>query len=166
MVSLDVYVIAAAFRLYSTINRLQKMRQTKTLVYSSALLVVLFLYGCTGTGTKSTPSLLPAMEDETRTAVFVSRRTGYAGSARLMEVTIDGASIGTLGNKEAVSHDVSAGEHVVQVRQTGPSILNEPTKIFTVDEGQKAYFVVDLTTGFFKNTLKLTAVTRDSFLNP
>jgi hypothetical protein len=72
--------------------------------------------------------------------VLVIRKTGFQGSAALVEVVVDGVVAGDLGNKETLAHRIPAGEHSVLVRFKGIGGLglNKVMKTFTLENGEKA----------------------------
>jgi hypothetical protein len=125
---------------------------------------LVFLSACTGTGSTS-KSEFYSLVDSNKTAVLVVRNTGYAGSAALVDVRIDGVSIGTLGEKEVLTKELSAGSHRVAVKFKGLGGvgLNDVAKVFTLEVGEKAFYSIQLETGFLTNKLKLVGLTKDSF---
>ena len=78
---------------------------------------------------------------------------------------IDGVSIGTLGEKEVLSKEISVGSHrvAVEFKGLGGIGLNDVAKPFTVEAGDKVYYSIQLETGFLTNKLKLVGLTRESF---
>ncbi len=120
--------------------------------------------GCTGTGS-SNKAQFYSLADSPKTAVLVVRNTGFAGSAALVEVKVDGIIVGTLGENEAISQEIQEGNHTISVRFKGLGGvgLNDVAKVFKVETGDKAYYSIELETGFFTNKLKLIGLTKDSF---
>lgn len=130
------------------------------------LALSLFITGCAGTGVKGVGMLLPVIESEEQTAVFVVRQTGMTGVAQLVEVAVDGVVIGTIGNKEVVHTSLEPGDHSVTVRFTGIGGIgiNKVMKTFSLSEGEKAFYTIKLKTGLLTNKLELIGVTKDTFV--
>ena len=128
------------------------------------IITAVLVAGCTGTGSSNKAQFYP-LADSPKTAVLVVRNTGYAGSAALVEVKVDGVIVGTLGEDEAISQEIQAGSHTISVRFKGLGGvgLNNVAKAFEVETGDKAYYSIELETGFFTNKLKLIGLTKDSF---
>ncbi len=142
-------------------NNIKKLNLSKLLLASTCLIL---LSACTGTGSTSKSQFFSVVDSDI-TAVLVVRNTGYAGSAALVDVKIDGVSIGTLGEKEILSKEISVGSHrvAVEFKGLGGIGLNDVAKPFTVKEGDKVYYSIQLETGFLTNKLKLVGLTRESF---
>ena len=142
-------------------NNIKKLNLSKLLLVSTCLIL---LSACTGTGTISKSQSF-SIADSDITAVLVVRNTGFAGSGALVDVRIDGISIGTLGEKEVISKEISVGSHVIAVEFTGIGGigLNDVAKSFTVKNGDKVFYSIQLETGFLTNKLKLVGLTKDSF---
>ena len=143
------------------------MEQVKNINITKLFLLsicLIFLSACTGTGS-TTKSQFFEIADSDSTAVLVIRNTGFVGSGALVDVKIDGITIGTLGEKEIVSKDLSAGSHTIAVRFKGLGGvgLNDVAKVFTVESGDKVFYSIELETGFITNKLKLVGLTKDSF---
>ena len=142
-------------------NNLKTSKLSKSLLPAICLI---FLSACVGTGSTNKGEFYSLVGSD-KTAVLVLRNTGYAGSGALVDVRIDGVSIGTLGEKEVLTQEVSPGSHRVAVKFKGLGGvgLNDVAKVFTVESGEKAFYSIQLETGFLTNKLKLIGLTKDSF---
>ena len=140
--------------------------ESKIVLRGALVFLVMFLMGCAGTGVKGVGVVLPIIESEDETAVFVVRQTGMTGVAQLIEVSVDNVVIGTLGNKEVIHTSLEPGVHSVTVRFTGIGGIgiNNVMKTFSLEKGEKAFYTIKLKTGLLTNKLELIGVTKDTFV--
>lgn len=137
----------------------------KSISITGILFPLLFVMGCAGSGVKGVGQLIPAIESD-QTAILVMRDTGFSGTAALVEVAVDGIPIGDLGNKESLLHPVSPGDHTVAVRFKGIGGLglNKEMKSFSVENGEKVFYQINLKMGLLTNELVLNGVTKETFI--
>ena len=116
---------------------------------------------------KNVGVILPAIDDVTETAVFVTRQTGFQGSGQLVDVVIDGITVGSLGNGEFIHHSLEPGNHNILAKFKGIgglSIMNKEMKTFSLEPGEKVFYTIDLETGLITNKLKMMGVTKETFV--
>jgi|TARA_E500000178_G_C16994521_1_gene742479 hypothetical protein len=137
----------------------------KSISLAGILFPMLLVMGCAGSGVKGVGQLIPAIESD-QTAILVMRDTGFSGTAALVEVAVDGIPIGDLGNKESLLHPVSPGDHTVAVRFKGIGGLglNKEMKSFSVENGEKVFYQINLKMGLLTNELVLNGVTKETFI--
>jgi len=93
-------------------------------------LILLFglLSGCSGNGVK-----YARIANETMTttgSVFIGRESAWVGNAISVEVQLNGRPVAILGQGQAVSSMIRAGENVVTVIPTGPArLVYDPQEI-------------------------------------
>lgn len=137
----------------------------KSISLAGILFLMLLVMGCAGSGVKGVGQLIPAIESD-QTAILVMRDTGFSGTAALVEVAVDGIPIGDLGNKESLLHPVSPGDHTVAARFKGIGGLglNKEMKSFSVENGEKVFYQINLKMGLLTNELVLNGVTKETFI--
>jgi|MDTB01.2.fsa_nt_gb hypothetical protein len=137
----------------------------KSISLAGILFPMLLVMGCAGSGVKGVGQLIPAIESD-QTAILVMRDTGFSGTAALVEVAVDGIPIGDLGNKESLLHPVSPGDHTVAARFKGIGGLglNKEMKSFSVENGEKVFYQINLKMGLLTNELVLNGVTKETFI--
>ena len=84
--------------------------------FAGIVLASIFVTGCAGTGTKNVADYSAQIENSETTAFVIGRRTGYAGSAGLISIKIDGSEVGSLGEQEVGVYEVSEGTHTIPSR--------------------------------------------------
>jgi hypothetical protein len=103
--------------------------------------------------------------DNSKGKVFVLRDTGFSGSGVLMNVTLNGMSLGKIGNGETTVGNTSSGTNYIEARFGGISGmgLNTAPASFEGRKNKNNYFIVKLTTGALKNRLQLFEVSGAAF---
>jgi hypothetical protein len=106
------------------------------------LLPVLFLVACTGSGVDSGLLLQEINTDETQ--VFVKRDTGFAAPPALLKVSINGNSIGELGNGERISANAKGDSGTISANFTGIAsyLSSGGTRMFNINKGEKLFFII------------------------
>ncbi len=132
-------------------------------------LLFIFLAGCAGTGMKSS-GLVFSQIDELRgtNTVFVSRDTGYTGSAALISVKLNGAEVGDLGDGEVISALGKSGSNVIEVGFSGIASLGmsmEKTQTFNLRAEEGGFFIINMKSGLLTNELQLLEVSESTFKN-
>ena len=126
-----------------------------------------FLAGCAGTGVKSTGAVFGQIDAQRGTnTVFVSRDTGYVGSAALISVKLNGSEVGKLGDGEVISALGQSGSNFIEVGFTGAASLGmsmEKTQTFTLGAEEGGFFIINLKTGLLTNELQLLEVSESTF---
>jgi hypothetical protein len=97
--------------------------------------------------------------------VFVLRDTGFSGSGALMTVTLNGMSLGKIGNGETTLGNVNTGTNYIEASFGGLAGvgLNSAPATFEGRKNKNNYFIVKLTTGALKNRLQLFEVSEAAF---
>ena len=121
--------------------------------------------GCAGTGTKDVSVYSATIENTDSAAFVIARRTGYQGSAGLIAVQIDGAEVGTLGDKEVGVYEVSEGAHSIEVAYKGIAGIgvNSVSKTRQVTAGEKVYYSIQQMIGLLTTNLKMLELTKNGF---
>ncbi len=129
------------------------------------IFVALFaLNACSGTGTKDYSYVAPEISSEEKGKVFVLRESGVVGSAALVEVSVNGNSVGQLGNGEMLIADAIEGTNYMQVKLGGLGLfMDAPTAEFSNDGNKNHYYVIGLSVGLLKNELTLVETTENSW---
>ena len=131
----------------------------------TSLLLVVFVGACTGTGTTNYSAVMSLIDNSSDGSVFVLRDTGFSGGGALMNVSLNGRSIGQIGNGETTVGVSNRGNNYLEVRFTGMSgigINSAPIR-FVRSGSSKNYFIVKLTSGALQNRLQIFEVTEESF---
>jgi hypothetical protein len=130
------------------------------------LLPVLFLAACTGSGMDSSLLLQEINTDETQ--VFVRRDTGFAAPPALIRVTLDGNSIGELGNGERISANAKGVSGMISANYTGIAsyLTSGGTTQFNIDKGEKLFFIVEQAfSGMKLPKISITQTDKDKFFS-
>jgi len=122
-----------------------------------------FLTSCTGTGKNS--AVLTQEIKTNQTKIFVKRQTGYQGLAALTKVTLNGKSIGELGNSERLSASTEVGSGVITAGFTGLASIasSDASKQFTIKKGEKLFFIIKQDVGIASTTLRIYGIDQNEF---
>lgn len=133
--------------------------------YVFVALAALMLASCSGAGKTDRASHASEI-NSAETRIFVLRSTGFSGSANLINVSLNGKKIGGIGNNESISLPVSPGSKTLAVNMGGLGSLttNKVQRQFTLKQGEKKFFVINMDVGAFGATLKLYEVSSSEFL--
>lgn len=116
----------------------------------SKFLCVLFTLGaltaCAGTGTRDKAAIHQQIANATPNTVFVSRSTGFGGSAVRIAIEVDGVVVAQLSNNQVASFELPIGEHFIRAKFRGAAGV-------TVASATLRY-VEDLTKPQFLNVAK------------
>ena len=81
------------------------------------LIIVLLISSCAGSGKNIV--LLQQELKSNKTNIFVKRETGFAGSAALIKVGLNGVTIGEIGEQERISAISKIGNNIISASFTG-----------------------------------------------
>ena len=129
------------------------------------LIPILFLASCAGSGMKS--GLLLQQINTNQTKVFVKRDTGYHGLAALVKVTLNGMTIGELGNGEIISANVNGNSGMISAGFTGIASIasSRVTRQFKINKGEKLYFVIKQDVGMISTKLSIYETDKNDFFS-
>jgi|TARA_B110000444_G_C18470043_1_gene424285 hypothetical protein len=129
------------------------------------LLPILFLVACTGSGMDSVLLLQEINTDETQ--VFVKRDTGFAVPPALVRVTLNGNSIGELGNGERISAIAKGDTGVVSANFTSIAsyLSSSDTKKFNINKGEKLFFVIKQEFGMMLPKISINQTDKNDFFS-
>ena len=128
------------------------------------LFSILFLTSCAGTGIK--PALLFKEIETNQTKIFVKRQTGFAGSGLLIYVTLNDRSIGKLGYNEMLSASTEVGSGIVSAdfnAFTSMVVINDTSRQFTIEKGEKLFFVITQDYWVMTTKLKMYEIDQKEF---
>jgi len=133
--------------------------------FAVIVLASIFITGCAGTGTKNVADYSAQIENSETTAFVIGRRTGYAGSAGLISIKIDGSEVGSLGEQEVGVYEVSKGTHTVDVKFKGIAGfgMNAVVKSRQIEEGEKVFYSIQQTMTVLSSKLKMLELTKEGF---
>ena len=129
------------------------------------LIPILFLASCTGSGMKSGLLLQEINTNETK--VFVKRDTGYQGLIALVKVTLNGMTIGELGNGERISANVNGNSGMISPGFTFIASIasSSGTRQFKINKGEKLYFVIKQDVGMISTKLSIYETDKNDFFS-
>tara|TARA_B100001093_G_scaffold326237_1_gene311237 strand:- start:250 stop:657 length:408 start_codon:yes stop_codon:yes gene_type:complete len=129
------------------------------------LIIVLLISSCAGSGKNVV--LLQQELKSNQTNVFVKRETGFAGSAALIKVGLNGATIGEIGEKERISTISKIGDNIISGSFTGLASIGakDGFKKFKISENQKMFFIIKQDLGLFDTKLKIYEINQQEFFN-
>ena len=123
------------------------------------LFIILFsflLVSCSGTGTKTRPSI--SQSDNGNTNLFFSRESGYIGGGVLAKIEVNGSEIAKLGTKEYTRYTVSDNFRI-QVSGAGISGMTMGSdSISGIVNNNNYFYIIGVKQGLFsaKFTIKET----------
>ena len=130
------------------------------------VVILLFLVtSCTGSGKNIV--LLQQELKSNQTNIFVKRETGFAGTAALIKVGLNGATIGEIGEQERISAISKIGDNIISASFTGLASIGakDGFKKFKISENQKLFFVIKQDLGLFDTKLKVYEINQQEFFN-
>lgn len=129
------------------------------------LIIVLLISSCTGSGKNIV--LLQQELKTNQTNIFIKRETGFAGTAALIKVGLNGATIGEIGEKERISAISKIGDNIISAGFTGLASVGakEGFKKFKISENQKMFFIIKQDLGLFDTKLKIYEINQQEFFN-
>ena len=132
--------------------------------YLISILALVILASCSGSGSTNYSAVMSAVDNNTG-KVFVLRDTGFNGGGALMTVTLNGMSLGKIGNGETTSGNVNTGTNYIEASFGGLAGvgMNSAPASFEGSKNQNNYFIVKLTVGAFKNRLQIFEVNEAAF---
>ena len=127
--------------------------------------MILVLSSCAGTGYNNYADIAPIMEENPSAKVFILRDMGFAGSAALVHLSLNGTKIGELGEGEMTVGNGQIGNNVLSAEMGGLAGLgmNEPTKTFEISDGENKYFIIGLKMGIIQSKMLLNETVKESW---
>ena len=97
--------------------------------------------------------------------VFIKRNSGYIGGGALVTITVNGRSVGQLGNGEMLFADANNGTNYIEAKVGGIQGfgLNSPSSSFQNNGVTNNYFLVTLKAGLLTNDLMLLETTEETW---
>ena len=132
----------------------------------AALSISLFvLSGCAGTGMTSYSMIAPELSTNEKGKMFVYRQSGYVGGGALIDVSINGALVGKLGNGEMMFARAKPGMNIIEAKISGIQGvgLNSPMVEIRNNGEKNNFFIIGFKTGLLTNELTLIEITEDSW---
>ena len=130
------------------------------------LFIILFsflLVSCSGTGTKTRPSI--SQSDNGNTNLFFSREGGYIGGGVLAKIEVNGSEIAKLGTKEYIRHTVSDNFRI-QVSGAGIGGMTMGSdSISGVVNNSNYFYIIGVKQGLFSASFKISETTEAGFKN-
>ncbi|MBO39399.1 MAG: hypothetical protein CMM75_09540 [Rhodospirillaceae bacterium] len=129
------------------------------------LISILLITSCSGSG-KQVGVLYKEIKTN-QTQIFVKRETGFAGSAALIKVGLNGISIGELGNNERLSAPTKVGSGILSAGYTLIASVgsNDASRSFQIKKGQKLFFVIKQDIGLMSTKLRIYPIDRNDFFS-
>lgn len=123
------------------------------------------LSACAGTGTRDHMVINNEIQNATPNTVFVSRSTGFSGSAVRIAIEVDGVVVAQLSNNQVTSFELPAGEHFIKATFGGlAGATTESASLrYVEDLTQPQFLNVSLRTNFLTSELILSEVSARSF---
>ena len=129
------------------------------------VILVFLVTSCAGSGKNIV--LLQQELKSNQTNIFVKRETGFAGTAALIKVGLNGTAIGEIGEQERISAISKIGDNIISAGFTGLASVGakEGYKKFKIAENEKMFFVIKQDLGLFDTTLKIYEINQQDFFN-
>ena len=127
------------------------------------IFTVFIISSCAGTGRDT--GLLFKQINTNETVVFVKRSTGWQGSMALVKVSVNGMTVGELGEGERTSANVRPGPAVLSANFTGLASIASTggTRQFNLKTGGKAFFVIKQDVGFASTKISIFQINQREF---
>ena len=98
-------------------------KEMKLLKSILSIFLLMFVFSCSGSGTKNLGLILPQIEETPNNKVFVTNQSGYESLMSNFIVLLNGESIGTLGRNEILVGSGKSGKITLMVGLSGPTFL-------------------------------------------
>tara|TARA_B100001113_G_scaffold55668_1_gene41458 strand:- start:548 stop:973 length:426 start_codon:yes stop_codon:yes gene_type:complete len=133
--------------------------------FTKTFLLLFVLSGCAGTGTTSYSTIAPQLSTNEKGKIFVYRQSGYVGGGALIDVSLNGALIGQLGNGEMIYAQMKLGKNLIEAKVSGIQGvgLNSPMLEIQNNEKKNNFFIIGFKTGLLTNEMTLIEITEDSW---
>ena len=92
MVGVSVIFVFVLYSLWELIVKLLKN--------ILSIFLLMFIFSCSGTGTKDLGFIYPQLDEKPNNKVFISNVAGWEGLTSNFQILLNGQSIGTLGRDE------------------------------------------------------------------
>lgn len=128
------------------------------------LLLSLFVFACSGTGSKNLPSINSQINKSESTLYFF-RPGAYVAGGVIPSIIVNGNEIGTLGNDEYLSADVNFGEFTVITKVKGLNSIGmgSASRSGIAKPGKNFFYLVNLNQSFFSAKFDLIETTESGF---
>ena len=138
----------------------------KLLKYIFSITVLIFLFSCSGTGTKNLGLILPLIEEKPNNKVFVTNQSGYESLMSNFIVLLNGQSIGTLGRNEILVGSGKSGKNTLMVEgKIDPVMGDSNTYIFDNKSNENRFFIINVNQRLLHRVPILNETTKQSFIS-
>ena len=135
---------------------------------TTLIIVFSFFIGCAGAGIKSASAVFAQIDAmQGSNAVFVKRDTGYAGSAALLSIKLNGAEVGKIGDGEVISGTGVSGKNFIEASFGGVSVMGMKgeSQTFELEPSENAYFLINMKVKMLSTELQMMEVSEATFKN-
>ena len=139
------------------------MKLLKSIISISLLM---FIFSCSGTGTKNLGLILPQIEEKPNNKVFVSNQSGYESLMSNFIVLLNGRSIGTLGRNEILVGNGKSGKNTIMVEGKIDPVMGDSNTYFFDNKGnENRFFIINVNQRLLHRVPILNETTKQSFIS-
>ena len=130
------------------------------------LLLFISLTACAGSGYKNYSDLSSNIEESETSKVFILRDMGFAGSAALVHINLNGDKVAELGEGEMTAVNGKVGENILEPEMGGIAGIGMEIPIITFDmtASENKYFIIGLKMGIVGSTMLINETLKDSWI--
>tara|TARA_R110000822_G_scaffold268463_2_gene391907 strand:- start:1719 stop:2156 length:438 start_codon:yes stop_codon:yes gene_type:complete len=139
----------------------------KNCIKNITLIIMFFaLTACAGSGYKNYSDLSSNLEPSENTKVFILRDMGFAGSAALVHINLNGNKVAELGEGEMTAVDGIIGSNVLEPEMGGIAGIGMEIPIveFDMSAGENKYYIIGLKMGIIGSTMLINETMKDSWV--
>ena len=130
-----------------------------------SIFLLMFVFSCSGSGTKNLGLILPQIEETPNNKVFVTNQSGYESLMSNFIVLLNGESIGTLGRNEILVGNGKSGKNTLMVEgKIDPVMGDSNTYIFDNKSNENRFFIINVNQRLLHRVPILNEVTEQSFI--
>lgn len=124
-------------------------------------LLLPFLVSCSGTGTKTRPTISTAGTGNT--TIYFTREGGFVASGVLAKIEVNGSEIAQLGVNEYITSNVT-GNYRIKVSGAGiGGIRMGSDSISGVADGKNYFYIIGVKQGLFSASFTITETTESGY---
>ena len=128
--------------------------------------LLMFIFSCSGTGTKDLGLILPQLDEKPNNKVFVSNISGWESLLSNFKILLNGQSIGTLGRDEILIGQGKDGKNTIKVVGKTYQLMGDSnTYIFDNTKKENRYFIVNINQKILHGIPILSETTKQSFIS-
>ena len=128
--------------------------------------LLMFVFSCSGTGTKDLGLIYPQLDEKPNNKVFVSNVVGWEGLTSNFQILLNGQSIGTLGRDEILIGQGKDRKNTLKVVGKMYQFMGDSnTYVFDNKNKENRFFNVTINQKIMHGIPRLSEVTKQSFVS-